>query len=165
MSAEDITTPAEETNETTRGAVASVASPGEARVTSSIAGFVNAQGDATLAQSASAVVLSQGNADIERSAVAALVTRTMTGDRVYNAASVSGEMSVSRSWIGVALTPHLQVSEDSRVFIGPVGALIIAAAIFGVFGILAALGYFAARRAMHWRPKVPAVSWHRMGED
>jgi len=164
MSAQDITTPAEETSDTTRGVVASVTSAGEARISSSIAGFVSAQGDASVAQSASAVVLAQGNSDIEQSAVAALVTRTMTGDRVYNAASVSGEMSVSRSWIGVALTPRLQVSEDSRVIIGPVGALIIATAIFGVFGILAALGYFAARRAMQWRPKVPAVSWHKMGE-
>lgn len=159
----DITSPAEESAATTRGATASIATPGQADVRSSIAGFVSAQGDATLSQSASVGVLSQGNADIDQSAVAALVTRTMTGDRVYNAASVSGEMSVSRSWIGVALTPRLSVSEDSRVIIGPVGALIIAAAIFGVFGVLVALGYFAARRAMQWRPRVPALTWHRMG--
>lgn len=160
----DNLSPAEENIEAARGAVVSIAAPGEANVRSSIAGFVSAQGDATLSQSASVGLLAQGNADIDQSAVAALVTRTMTGDRVYNAASVSGEMSVSRSWIGVALTPRLTVSENSRVIIGPVGALIIAAAIFGVFGVLVALGYFAARRAMQWRPQVPALSWHRMGD-
>lgn len=161
MSAETVH-PAEESN--ISGLAASVAGNEDVNVATSLCGVVNAQGDAALTQSAAAAILAQGNTDVTQSAVAAIVTRTMTGEGVYNAASVSGDMSVSRSWIGVALTPRLQVSEDSRVIIGPVGALIIAVAIFGVFGILAALGYFAARRAMQWRPRVPSVSWHRMGD-
>ena len=163
MSADESST-AVGTGDASRTVVASVAAPGQVNVTTSLAGFVNAQGDANVHQSATSVVLAQGNADVDQSAVCALVTRTMTGERVYTAAAVSGEMSVSRSWVVVALTPRLSVSEDSKVIIGPVGALIIAAAIFGVFGVVMGLGYYAARRAMQWRPRVPAVSWHRMGE-
>lgn len=164
MSAEELVTPAAADTETARTVAAQVSTPGNASVTASLAGFVSAQGDATVYQSAATVVVAQDNADIDQSAVCALVTRTMTGERVYTAAAVSGEMSVSRSWVVVALTPRLSVSEDSKVIIGPVGALIIAAAIFGVFGIVTVLGYYAARRAMQWRPKVPVLEWHRMGE-
>ncbi|MDP2182132.1 MAG: hypothetical protein Q8K99_06150 [Actinomycetota bacterium] len=164
----NVNEPMEETDET-EGHVhntlaPSVVSERDVEVTASFAGIVNAQGGATLNQSGACTIFAQGNVDANQAGAAAIVTRTLSGEGVYAGAIVAGDVSVGKSWVGLVLSPNMQVSEDSRVIIGPVAALIIALAIFGVFGVVAALGFFAARRAMTWRPRVPAVSWHRMGE-
>jgi len=144
--------------------VASITSEGGVDVSTSGVGILNAEGDATVSQSGAGAIVTRGDAAVHQSGSAAIVANSVGGDRVYNLATVAREVSVSRSWIGVALSPKMQVSEDSRVIVGPVAALIIVVALLGAFGIVAAVGVVAAKRALAWRPKVPSVSWHRMGE-
>jgi hypothetical protein len=125
---------------------------------------VNSQGKASIDQSGAGAIIVQGPVEATRSGALAIVASSVSGDHAYSAVAVGSDVSLSKSWVGVALSPRMQVSENSRVIIGPIAALIIAVAIFGVFGVAAALGVVVVRRAMTWRPKVPAVSWHRMGE-
>ncbi|MDH4139802.1 MAG: hypothetical protein OEV43_04455 [Coriobacteriia bacterium] len=150
---------------TVRNSVASsVVAEHDAEVTGSLAGVVNAQGDATVSQTGSLAIMARGDVEATQTGAGAIVSRSMSGEGIYSCIAAAGDMSVRRGWIGVAISPKMEVSEDSRVFIGPRAAFIIAAAILGIFGIVAAFGVIAARKAMGWRPKVPSVSWHRMGE-
>jgi hypothetical protein len=81
-------------------------------------------------------------------------------------AVVASEVRISRGWVGIVASPNVELSEDSRVIIGPAAALIIAAAVLGVFGIAVVLAGVLARRASQWRPNipVPSLSWKRSGE-
>ncbi len=144
--------------------VASVASERDIEISTSCAGIVNSQGETVMRRSGAAALISQGDLEATQCGAVALVAGDLTGDQTYSALTVASDVNVSRSWIGVALSPRLQVSEGSRVIIGPVAALIISCAILGVFGIAAWLFAMALRRALAWRPKMPSVSWHRMGE-
>lgn len=158
-------TPLEPTGDSIRyTALGSLASEREVSMSMSCAGIVNSQAAASLEQSGAGAVIAQGPVEATRSGAVAIVATSVSGDHAYSCVTVASDISLSRSWVGVALSPRMQLSEDSRVIIGPVAALIIAVAILGVFGIVAALGAVAVRRALTWRPKVPSVSWHRMGE-
>jgi hypothetical protein len=158
-------TPLESTVDTIKyTALGSLASERDVSVSMSCAGIVNSQGEASVDQSGVGAIIAQGPVQATRSGAVAIVASNLSGDHAYSAVAVGSDVSLSKSWVGVALSPRMQVSEDSRVLIGPIAALIIAVAIFGVFGIALALGVVVVRRAMTWRPKVPAVSWHRMGE-
>ncbi len=144
--------------------VANVTTDGDVEVGTSCVGIVNAEGGATITQSGVGAILARADAQATQVGSAAIVANSVSGDRIYNVATVASDVTVSRSWIGVALSPRMQVSDDSRVIVGPLAALIIVVALLGVFGIVAAVGVVAAKRALAWRPKVPSVSWHRMGE-
>ncbi|MDY0087346.1 MAG: hypothetical protein RBS78_02150 [Coriobacteriia bacterium] len=144
--------------------VGTVTSAHDAEITTSCAGVVSAQGDASVKRSGAGAIIAHGGVETHKTAVAALLASAVEGNHVYNGVTVASDISVSRSWVGIALAPKMQVSDDSRVIVGPAAALILAAAILGVFGIVAALSVMATRRALAWRPKMPSVSWHRMGE-
>jgi hypothetical protein len=144
--------------------VANVTSAHDVEIGTSLTGVVNAEGDSAITQSGAGAIVARGDAEVSRSGSVALVASSVSGDHTYSAVTLASDVAVSRSWIGVALSPRMQVSEDSRVLVGPVAALIIVVAALGVFGIVAVFGVLAAKRALAWRPKVPAVSWHRMGE-
>lgn len=135
-------------------------------MTTSVAGLVNAQGDAEISQGGALAVVSQGHAAISQGGAGAIVSNSFSGDSFGSGVVLGNEVSVANSWVGFALTPKMEVSEDSHVIIGTKGALIIAAAIFGVFGLAAVLAFYAGRRVLRWRPKVPvpSVSWRRAGE-
>lgn len=144
--------------------VGTVASEHDIELSTSCAGVVSAQGDASVSQSGAGAIVAHGDVRTHQTGVAALLASAVEGDHLYSGVAVASDISVSRSWVGIALAPKMQVSDDSRIIVGPIAALILAAAILGVFGIVAALGVIATKRALAWRPKVPAVSWHRMGE-
>jgi hypothetical protein len=157
--------PLESTGDTIKyTALGSLASERDVSMSMSFAGIVNSQGEASIDQGGAGAIIVQGPVEATRSGAVAIVASSVNSDHAYSAVAVGSDVSLRRSWIGVALSPRMQVSEDSRVIIGPMAALIIAVAIFGLFGIAAALGVVVVRRAMTWRPKVPSVSWHRMGE-
>lgn len=144
--------------------VGTVSTEHDIEMSTSCAGVVNAQGDASVTQGGAGVIIAHGDVQAHQTGAAALFASSVTGDHVYNCVTVASDVSASRSWIGIALSPKMRVSDDSRVIVGPVAALIIAVAALGIFGIVAAFGVIAARRALAWRPRVPQVSWHRMGE-
>lgn len=144
--------------------VGTVTSEQDVEISASGAGVVSAQGSASVSRAGAGVIIASGDVAANRSGAAMLFANSVAGDHTYNAVTVAGDVAVSRSWIGVALSPKMQVADDSRVIVGPAAALVIVVAALGVFGVVAALGVLAARRALAWRPKVPSVSWHRMGE-
>lgn len=135
----------------------------DASLTSSLAGVVNSQGDADLNQSGAAAVIAQGAVGISQGGAGAIVSRSVAGESMGSGLVVASDVRVSRGWIGVIASPNVEISDDSRVLIDPRAALIIAIAIFGVFGLGVVLAAMLARRAMQWRPKipVPSVQWRR----
>lgn len=145
------------------GFVPSVTASHDANLTTSFAGVVNAQGDANLNQGAAGAVVAQGDVSVTQAGAAAIVGRAITGENIGGAVLVGSEVSVKNAWVGVALSPNLEVSEDSRVIIGTKAAIIIAVAMFGIFGIAAVLAVLGARRAMAWRPNLPmpSIQWRR----
>lgn len=144
--------------------VANVTSEHDVEISTSCTGVVSAEGNSAITQSGAGAIIARGDVEATQSGSVALVASSVTGDHTYSVVTLASDVAVSRSWIGVALSPRMQVSDDSRVLIGPIAALIIVVAALGVFGIVAVFGVLAAKRAIAWRPKVPAVSWHRMGE-
>ena len=158
-------TPLESNGQTIKkGAVGSVASERDVSMSMSCAGIVTSAGKTSISQGGVGAIIAQGPVEATRSGTLAIVANSVIGDHAYSAVAVGSNVSLNESWIGVALSPRLQVSEDSRVIIGPLAALIISVALLGVFGIVAVLVAVAVRRALTWRPKVPSVAWHRMGE-
>lgn len=144
--------------------VGTVTSAQDVEISTSCIGVVNAQGSASVSQTGAGAIIARGDVAATQSGAAALFANSVAGDHTYSAVTVASDVAVSRSWIGIALSPKMQVSDDSRVIVGPVAALIIVVAALGVFGVVAAFGVLAAKRALAWRPKVPSVSWHRMDE-
>jgi len=129
----------------------------------SLVGYATAANALSVDRSATGAVVARGDADVFRSAAGAVVARSITGERMVACTTVAEDIHVSGGWIGLALAKDIEVSEDSRVIIGPAGAAIIAVAILGVFGVVVALAVMGARRAMAWRPNVPSLQWRRMG--
>lgn len=167
MSDGTIPTPTEPRDAEVRtGIVPSVSASHDVSLTTSVAGVVNAQGDASLNQSGACAVVSQGNVGVSQAGAGIVIAQSFAGESFGGGVVVSNDVRVSKGWVGVALSPKLEVADDSRVIIGPAAAAIIALAMFGIFGVVVAGGVYAARRAAQWRPKLPmpSVSWRRLGE-
>lgn len=145
--------------------VPSVNASHDATLTTSLAGLVNAQGDVELNQGGAGAVVAQGSVALTQGGAAAIFANKVNADSSGSAVLMGSDVTVSNGWVGFAVASNMQVADDSRVIIGTRGALIIAAAIFGVFGIAAAMALVAGRRVMQWRPKVPvpSVRWRRAG--
>lgn len=143
---------------------ARVESARDVQVITSLAGIVAVKGDARLEQTGAGAIAVEGDVDANQSIAGALVGQNVTGERVFTGAAVARDLSVRNSRIGLALAGKMQVSDDSRVLIGPVAALIFVGAILGFFGLVVLAGVFAVRSARAWRPSMPSVSWHRMGD-
>lgn len=129
----------------------------------SLIGAANAEHDMVISKSAVLIANIEGNVDIDRSFADVIVAGDVTGENFGTAVLVTRAADIQRGWVGLAITPNLQVSEDSRVIIGPKAALIIAIALFGIFGIMMMLMYEAAHRVMSWRPSLPSVHWREWG--
>lgn len=143
-------------------AAASVATAGDAKITTSFVGIVNAEGGAQVSQSAGLAVVSGADASISQAGAATVIAKSVSGEKFGSGVILAGDVSVSHGWVGIVASPKVELSDNSRILIGPVAALIIGAGILGVFGIAVAIAWILARRASEWRPKVPSISWQRM---
>ncbi|MBI5231043.1 MAG: hypothetical protein HY876_02635 [Coriobacteriales bacterium] len=165
MTAEDSSTQASPDGDASVQAsvVPNVTAAHDANLTSSLAGVVNSQGDADLNQSGAGAVIAQGAVGISQGGAAAIVSRSVAGESMGTGIVVANDVRISRGWIGVVASPNVEISDDSRVLIDPRAALIIAVAIFGVFGLAVVMAAMFARRAMQWRPKIPmpSIQWRR----
>jgi hypothetical protein len=102
-----------------------------------------AEGDAAVAQSATPLIMAQ-RVDMSSGASCMIV-----GD----------EVTTRHSWIGLVASRHTTLSEDSRVIIDWKGALILAAMMLGVAGVLVLLAWLVGRRvaraASHLSSRLP----------
>jgi hypothetical protein len=144
----------------TTGTAIGVANVGhDLDLTTSATALVSAQGAVTIHQAVSWGVFSKGDVSVQQGGSVLVVARDYSVESGAAAAVIATEAKVSGSWVGFLLAPKANLSDDSRVFIGTVGALIIGGAILLGFGILAVAGIRTARAAMAWRPKLPGLKW------
>jgi hypothetical protein len=137
------------------GSVVGIAAvDGDATVTASMIPAVLTRGDMTVQQSYASAIIVGGGGDtkVHQAAAPLIVGRTMDLSQAGGALLVAGEADVKGSWVGVVLAPKATISEDSRVFISTRAAIIIAAALFGGFALVALVMALGVRRAMRWRP-------------
>ena len=144
----------------TVGTLVGVATVGnDAEITTSAAGLVSAGRDASIHQAVAWGVVGKGDVSIDQGASMLAVAHDYSVQSGVAGVVVATEATVSRGWIGFLLAPKATLSDDSRVLIGTIPALIIGGAIVLGFGILAVAGVRTARSALAWRPKLPGLKW------
>lgn len=142
----------------------------DAHVNLSWAGVVATKGNATVRQSYTSAVLASNSMSVSQAGAAAVIGREVSFDQGGAGVVVASEAAIKRGFVGVVLSGRTSVSEDSKVLISTQAALIIAAAIFGIFGIAILMGFLAVRRARRWAsdlslPHMPNMDQLREGFD
>lgn len=142
-----------------QGSVVGMASvSGDLDAQLSVVGLAAAKGNGSVRQSyVSGFVASDGLA-VSQSAVPLGVAKTIIFEQSGALATVSGETTVRRGFVGLVLSGKTDVAEDSRVLLDTKGALILAAALLGGFGLIAVALYYGARRLSAWRPTISLPS-------
>lgn len=143
--------------EATGSALAMTNVDGNATVTASAAPLIFSKGDTTIQQSYTSAVIAGGGSftRVRQSAAPLIVGKSMELEQVGAVALVTGEAKLKRSWTGIIVAPSVEISDDSRVLVDTKGALIIAAAILGGFGIIAAvMGIAFNRTARRFRGRM-----------
>jgi hypothetical protein len=145
--------------EATASALGMTTVEGDATVTASAAPIVYSKGDTTVQQSyASAVIAGGGSFTRVRQAAAPLIIgKSMELEQVGAVAVVSGDARVRNSWVGIVVGPHVEISDDSKVLVSTRGALIIAAALLGGFGLVAIALSAGMGRVMAMRRRRAAI--------
>lgn len=148
-------------------AVGFVSAGGDATITASFSPIVHAKGDIHVRQAYTSAVIAGGDMKISQSAAPIIVGKQLSVQQGGGCVLLAGEAQVSNGFVGVLLTPKAEISDDSRVLLSTRAALIIAAALFGGFALVAVVMALGVRRAMSWRPNihVPAVpDFHAIAE-
>lgn len=125
---------------------------GDAEVTASAVPILSAKGDATFRQAYASAFIAGGDVKIVQGGAPLILGKSVDIEQGGAIAMVTGEASVKRGFIGVLLSPRADVSDDSRVVVGPKAALIIGAVLLGGFGLVALAIFFGAKRVASWRP-------------
>ena len=127
---------------------------GDAVITASMTPLVHAKGDIHIRQSYASGVLAGGDMDISQAGAPIIVGKRVSVEQGGGVVMLAGEAEVSNSFVGVLLTPNATLAEDTTVLLSTRAALIIAAAIFGGFTLVAVVMALGVRRAMKWRPSI-----------
>ena len=132
---------------------------GDVDLTTSAAGLVSADGSASIHQAVAWGVFSGGDVKVSQAASVLTVAQGYRVDSGAAAAVVAGEATIKHGWIGFLFAPKATISEDSKVLLSTKAALIIAAALFGGFALVAVVMALGVRRVMSWRPQsnVPTI--------
>jgi hypothetical protein len=128
----------------------------DATITASMTPIVHAKGDIHVRQSYTSGVIAGGDMEISQSVAPVIVGKKLSVTQGGGVVMLSGEADVNSGFVGVLLTPKANVSADSRILLSTKGALIIAAAILGGFGLVAVMMALSVRRVMAWRRKFHA---------
>jgi hypothetical protein len=135
-------------------AVGFVSAGGDATITASASPIVHAKGDIHVRQAYTSAVIAGGDMEISQAFAPIIVGKQLSVHQGGGVVMLAGDAKVSNGFVGVLLSPRAEISDDSRVLLSTKGALIIAAALLGGFGILAVVVALSARRAMSWRPSI-----------
>ena len=110
-----------------------------ARVIASAVGIVHAQENVTLEKSASLALITKADINMSKSGSYWTIARSVEAENTGSLGIVAGNVKINRGWVGIVAAPRAEISEDSRVFMGPAAAAIIGLALLGVFGIVSAM--------------------------
>ena len=141
-------------------AVGFVTAGGDAVITASATPLVHAKGDIHIRQSYVSGVLAGGNMDISQAGAPVIIGKRISVEQGGGGVLLAGEAEVSNGFVGVLLSPKATISDDSKVLLSTQAALIIAAALFGGFALVAVAMVLGVRRAMSWRPSIHVPSIH-----
>ncbi len=133
---------------------------GDAAVSLSVVPILSAKGGATFRQSYASAFVSGGDVSVSQGGAPLIIAREVNIDTGGGVAVLTSEATIRHSWIGVLLARRADVSDDTRVFLNTRGALILAAALLGGFGIIAIALYFSAKSVSEWRPNWPSWMQH-----
>ena len=135
-------------------AVGFVSAGRDATITASCSPLVYAKGDIHVRQAYTSAVIAGGDMEINQAGAPIIVGKQLSVHHGGGVVMVAGEAQVSHGFVGVLLTPKATVSDDSRVLLSTKAALIIAAALFGGFALVAVVMVLGVRRVMGWRPSI-----------
>lgn len=140
-------------------AVGFVSAGGDATITASCAPIVHAKGNIHVRQAYTSAVIAGGDMEISQSVAPIIVGKQLSVKQGGGCVLLAGEAQVSNGFVGVLLSPKAAISDNSRVLLSTRAALIIAAALFGGFALVAVVMALGVHRTMSWRPNihVPAV--------
>jgi hypothetical protein len=142
----------------TQSAIGSVTVNGDAAVSASAIGSVSAK-VASIKQSFAGAVMAEGDAAVAQSATPLIMAQRVDMSSGASCMIVGDEVTTRHSWVGLVASRHTTLSEDSRVIIDWKGALILAAVMLGVAGVLVLLAWLVGRRvaraASHLSSRLP----------
>jgi len=138
----------------TGSAIGAASIDGDATITASMMPAAIVRGNATIQQSYVSAAIVGGDTKVHQAVAPLIIGKTMDVSQGGGAVLLSGEANVTKSWVGIVLSPKTTISEDSRVLISTKAALIIAFAVFGGFALVALVGWLGVRRLMRWRPSI-----------
>jgi hypothetical protein len=133
---------------TSRSALGNTTVSGDVEATVSALGLVTATRSVAIRQSVAGAVFSEGTATIEQVGSPLIIGGEMTVDGSVGCVLVADSATVKKSWVGLLASRSATVSEDSRVLIDWKAALILAAVVFGLTGIVAVIGWVVWRRTV-----------------
>lgn len=145
--------------------IASVA--GDAAISMSAVPLLSAKGDATFRQSYASAFVAGETINVSQGGAPMMLAKHISIDHGAAAAVVAGEAKVTSGWVGVVLSGKSEISEDANVVVSTKAALIVALALFGGLGLVAAAIFVAAHRVTAWRPQVnlpPLPAWMKHRE-
>jgi hypothetical protein len=153
--------------EATASAVGLVKVAGDANVSASWVPAIIAKQNISFQQGYASAVIAGNETHIKQGGAPIIIGRTMEIDSGGGVLLVGGDVSVKNGFVGVVLSRNTAVSEDSRVLLGTRGAMIIAAAILGGFGLVAVVMALGVKRVVEWKPnfQLPEMpDWDALGE-
>lgn len=147
--------------ETTASAVGIAQVSGDAHVSTSYVGIMHAKGSGTFQQGYASAVIFGGDTTVRQAAAPLIVGRSMNIEQGGGGVLLASDVKVARSFVGVVIAGKSEISDDSKVLIGTTAAIIIAAAIFGGFALVALVMAMGTKRIADWgrsfkRPEKPS---------
>jgi hypothetical protein len=132
-----------------QSAIGSASVSGDADVSGSVVGMLSARGSAKLDRGCAGAVMAEGDVAVSRSGAGLIMGKRVDVEQGGGCVMIGSETEVRRGWVGLLLTRKATLSEDSRVLFDWKAALILAAVMLGLFGVILVIAFMLARRAMH----------------
>ena len=133
--------------EVERTVVGSMEVDGKARVRNSAVGMLTVNGDAKLKRGCAGAIVAEGDVAVTQGGAGLIMGRSVGVEQGGGCVMVGTETTVQRGWIGLLLARKADFSDDSRVLIDWKAALILAAVMLGLFGVVVVVMFLLARKA------------------
>lgn len=132
----------------TRSAIGNASVGGDADVSGSLVGMLSSKGSAKLDRGCAGAVMAEGDVAVSRSGAGLIMGKRVDVEQSGGCVMIGSETEVRRGWVGLLITRKATLSEDSRVLFDWKAALILAAVMLGLFGVVLVIAFMLARRAM-----------------
>jgi hypothetical protein len=131
-----------------RSALANTTVTGDVEATVSALGLVTATRSVRVKQSVAGAVFTEGKATVEQVGTTMIIGGEVAVDNSVGGLLVADTATVNKSWVGLLASRSATVSENSRVLIDWKAALILAAVVLGLAGVVAVLAVVVWRRTV-----------------